>query len=103
MARGLATSFRPRKPCSRSYVEGISSVLNRRNVLLSAGATFALAGASAAGAATPAEAQLSKLLDEVFAETLTDNPELVTSLGLDKAERAAAKSQLHDASLAGVE
>ena len=78
-------------------------MLNRRNVLLSAGATFALAGASAAGAATPTEAQLSKLLDEVFAETLTDNPELVTSLGLDKGERAAAKSQLHDASLAGVE
>lgn len=78
-------------------------MLNRRNVLLTAGATFALAGASAAGAATPTEAQLSKLLDEVFSETLADNPELVTSLGLDKGDRAAAKSQLHDASLAGVE
>ncbi|MGH6910464.1 MAG: DUF885 domain-containing protein, partial [Phenylobacterium sp.] len=78
-------------------------MLNRRFVLLSAGATFALAGASAAGAATPAEAQLSKLLDEVFAETLADSPELVTSLGLDKGERAAAKAQLDDASMAGVE
>lgn len=78
-------------------------MLNRRNVLLTAGATFALAGASAARATTPTEAQLSKLLDEVFSETLADNPELVTSLGLDKGDRAAAKSQLHDASLAGVE
>ena len=78
-------------------------MLNRRNVLLSAGATFALAGASAAHAATPAEAQLSKLLDEVFNETLADSPELVTSLGLDKGERAAAKAQLDDASMAGVE
>src|SRR5207253_2140250 len=34
---------------------------------------------------------------------LDDNPELVTSLGLDKGERAAAKARLHDASLAGVE
>lgn len=78
-------------------------MLDRRSVLLTAGATFALAGASAAWAATPAEAQLSKLLDEVFAETLADSPELVTSLGLDKGERAAAKSQLDDYSLSGVE
>lgn len=78
-------------------------MLHRRNVLLSAGATFALAGAPAAWAASPAEAQLGKLLEEVFDEMLVDSPELVTSLGLDKGNRAAAKAQLNDYSLAGVE
>jgi len=75
-------------------------VLNRRNVLLSAGATLALAGAPSAQAATGAEAQLNKALDDFFTTALNDYPELSTSLGLDTGARAADKSKLHHASVA---
>jgi uncharacterized protein (DUF885 family) len=94
-------------------------LLSRRNVLLSAGATVALAGCATASpepvvsappppappspAPPSAEARLTTFLDEVFNETLADSPQLVTSLGLDKGERAAAKSKLDDASLADQE
>ena len=49
-----------------------------------------------------ASQQLSKLMDDFFTETLDESPELVTSLGLDKDARAAAKSQFSDYSLAGL-
>ncbi|WP_337189288.1 DUF885 family protein [Phenylobacterium sp.] len=77
---------------------------NRRQLMLAASAAAALS-ASRAGATTPpapAEAQLAAFLDRMFEETLEDRPELVTSLGLDKGDRAGAKSRLHDASLEGV-
>jgi len=74
-------------------------VLSRRNVLLSAGATLALAGSARAQAATAAEAQLNKTLDDIFAQALDDYPELSTSLGLDTGARVADKSKLHHASL----
>lgn len=91
-------------------------MLSRRNLLLTAGATAALAGCATAqpepppvAAAPPppapppsAEAQLNRFMDEVFKQTLDDSPQLVTSLGLDKEDRAAAKSKLDDASLAEV-
>ena len=78
-------------------------MLNRRNVLLTAGASVALAGAATArGArgAPGAEAKLTKALDDFFAQSLDDNPELATSLGLDTGVRAASKSKLHKGSLA---
>jgi uncharacterized protein (DUF885 family) len=72
--------------------------------MIAAGGLAALAATRAyAQPLTGAEAQLARFLDEVFKETLDDSPELVTSLGLDKGERAAAKARLHDASLAGLE
>jgi uncharacterized protein (DUF885 family) len=74
-------------------------VLSRRNVLLSAGATLALAGSARAQAATGAEAQLNKTLDDIFIQALDDYPELSTSLGLDTGARVADKSKLHHASL----
>ena len=77
-------------------------MLNRRHVLLTAGASLAVAGAARAQSAGP-EAQLTKALDAFFDETLDDIPELVTSLGLDKGPRAAAKSELHKGSLADIE
>jgi len=78
-------------------------VQNRRQLMIAAGALAALAATRASGQpATGASAQLSTFLDEVFEETLADNPELVTSLGLDKGERADAKAKLHDASLDGL-
>ncbi len=75
-------------------------MLNRRNVLLTAGASVALAGAAKAPDAPGAEARLTKALDDVFAQSLDENPELATSLGLDTGARASAKSQLHKSSLA---
>lgn len=76
---------------------------NRRQLMMAAGALAALSATGALAQPAGADAQLAKFLDEVFKETLDDSPELVTSLGLDKGERAAAKAQLHDGSLAGVE
>lgn len=77
---------------------------NRRQLMIAAGALATLAATGAhAQSASGAAAQLAVFLDQVFKETLDDSPELVTSLGLDKGERAAAKAQLHDGSLAGVE
>jgi uncharacterized protein (DUF885 family) len=71
--------------------------------MIAAGALATMAATRSTAQPSGADAQLTRFLDEVFRETLDDNPELVTSLGLDKGERAAAKAQLHDASLAGVE
>ncbi|TAJ74889.1 MAG: DUF885 family protein [Phenylobacterium sp.] len=71
--------------------------------MIAAGALATLAATRSTAQPTGADAQLTAFLDQVFKETLDDSPELVTSLGLDKGERAAAKSQLHDGSLAGVE
>ncbi|MGA0607427.1 DUF885 domain-containing protein [Phenylobacterium sp. VNQ135] len=72
--------------------------------MIAAGGLAALAATRAYAQSAPsgAEAQLARLLDEIFKETLDDSPELVTSLGLDKGERAAAKARLHDASLAEI-
>ncbi|CAN5761776.1 DUF885 family protein [soil metagenome] len=92
---------------------------SRRELLLTVGATLALAGCATAkpvpapSAALPpaplpppgpsANQQLAKLLDALFEETLDDSPELVTQLGLDKGARAAAKRQLSDASIEDLE
>ena len=76
---------------------------NRRQLMMAAGAMAALAATRAQAAPTGAEAQLSAFLDQVFQETLDGSPELVTSLGLDKGARAAAKAELHDASMVGIE
>ena len=64
-------------------------MLDRRNVLLSAGATLALAGTSSARAAEGPEAQLNKAMDDFFAQALVNSPELATSLGLDKGAMAS--------------
>ena len=73
-------------------------MLNRRDVLLSAGATAALAGC--AKPKPDAQAQLAKLLDALFDKALVDFPEEATALGLDTGARAGAKSKLRGASLA---
>ncbi|CAN7235370.1 DUF885 family protein [Phenylobacterium sp. LjRoot219] len=90
-------------------------MLSRRNLLLTAG-SLVLAGCATAEpppapsappppappAPNPA-AQLTTELDRLFAEALQESPQLVTSLGLDSGEHAAAKSQLDDPSLAHLE
>jgi uncharacterized protein (DUF885 family) len=77
-------------------------VLSRRNILLSAGATLALAGSAHAQTAGGAEARLNKVLDDLFAQALNDNPELATSLGLDAGGKPA-KFKLHRASVADLD
>ena len=77
---------------------------NRRQLMIAAGGLAALAATRAwAQPAAGAEAQLAQLLDQLFNAALEDSPELVTSLGLDKGDRAAAKSRLSDVSEAGEE
>ncbi len=78
-------------------------MLSRRHLLISAGASLALAGAASAQNAKGSEAQLNEAFDDFFNQELDDSPELVTSLGLDKGARAAAKSKFHKGSLADVE
>ena len=78
-------------------------MLSRRNVLLTAGASLALAGAAKAQGASRAEQQLTKALDDFFDQALDDSPELATSLGLDTGARAGAKSKLHHGSVASLE
>jgi uncharacterized protein (DUF885 family) len=91
---------------------------SRRQLLLTAGATLALAGcASTAEPVAPppsappapppplppapsAADQLTSYLEKIFEQTLDDSPQLVTGLGLDKGARSSAKLHLDDASLA---
>lgn len=95
---------------------------SRRQLMIGAGA-LTLAGCATANPPTPVAAaappppppappapppptatqQLSTLLDAFFDEALADSPELVTSLGMDKGARAAAKAQLHEGSIAANE
>ena len=78
-------------------------MLNRRHLLSAAGASALAASLpSLAAAQTPASAQLQTLMDDFFKEVLDHSPEAVAQLGLDKGERAAAKSLLDDASLKGL-
>ena len=70
----------------------------------------AFLASTAAVAATPAfaqtgnleDAKMRALFDRFFEERLDDSPRAVTSLGLDKGARAAAKSKLDEASLAAL-
>jgi uncharacterized protein (DUF885 family) len=75
----------------------------RRRDFLAAAAGAALAPAAASAAATPEDAKLRAVFDRIFEEVLDDDPETVTALGLDKGARAAAKSQLSDASIQGLD
>jgi uncharacterized protein (DUF885 family) len=78
------------------------SQFHRRNVL-AAGASLALAGlARAQTASGGAEGQLGEAFGDFFNRELDQNPELTTSLGLDKGARVTEKSRLHKASMADV-
>ncbi|MFN3515076.1 MAG: DUF885 domain-containing protein [Phenylobacterium sp.] len=76
---------------------------DRRSFLAgAAGAALLATQPVRALAQTPEDARLRALFDAFFDEALDRSPEGVTRLGLDKGARAAAKSQLDDASLAAV-
>lgn len=73
-----------------------------RRTFLAAGAAaiaFTQTGTPAFAAAGSSDAALDQVLSQDFEHRLDRSPEQVTSLGLDKGPRAAAKSQLSDRSL----
>jgi uncharacterized protein (DUF885 family) len=83
--------------------------MNRRDMMQAGAAAAALAllpplGAARAQAATPTasaeDRRLAVLFDAMMAQMLDRSPETVTTLGLDKGARQAAKSRLDDRSLA---
>ena len=75
--------------------------LSRRQAVaaLSASAAIPLfGGVSPAFAQTPGDTDASALLDSIAENLLRQSPESATSLGIDKGERAALRSQLSDRS-----
>ncbi|HEX4178998.1 MAG TPA: DUF885 family protein, partial [Rhizomicrobium sp.] len=76
-------------------------MLDRRDLLASAAALLAFP-ATALGAGQSGDAALNTLFDQFMKENLDASPVTVTSLGLDTGARAYQKSQIDDASLAGI-
>lgn len=74
-------------------------MINRRNLLLSAAATAAVAPALAQCAAPggDADARLNALLDGWFEADIDESPERATNLGLDKDARAGLSAKLSEA------
>ncbi|HEX4183251.1 MAG TPA: DUF885 family protein [Caulobacteraceae bacterium] len=80
-------------------------MFNRRDLLATASAAFALApfsGAEAQTAATPEGAKLNSLFDAFFQEGLRHNPENATQLGLDIGANADLRHKLADQSASGI-
>lgn len=77
--------------------------MDRRNFLLTTGAVAVAAATPRAFAqAGSDDARLDAVFDAIFQRQLDISPSLVTSLGLDKGARTAAKSQLDDNSQAAM-
>jgi len=78
--------------------------MDRRAFLVSTGAAAITATAARVTAQMPlGDAQLDATFESIFQRFLDTSPELVSSLGLDRGSRAAAKSQLDDDSAAGTQ
>ena len=75
----------------------------RRQLLLGAGSTLALAGSPATARAlfAPNDAPGQALIDRAAEQMLRDYPETATTLGVDKDKRANLKHQLMDRSVKG--
>src|SRR5215471_7250475 len=76
-------------------------MLDRRDLLATAAALLACSR-SAIAESRGGDAALNKLFDQFMKENLDNSPMTVTSLGLDTGARAHQKSQIDDASLAGI-
>ncbi|WP_435530026.1 DUF885 domain-containing protein [Phenylobacterium koreense] len=89
---------RPRAP---DFGRGSNLVqIDRRAFLASTAAVIATPAFAQGGVAE--DAKMRALFDQFFEERLNDSPRQVTSLGLDKGARAAAKTRLDDASLSAL-
>jgi len=78
-------------------------MLDRRSLLLSASAGAAALALQPLAQAQAANAQITPLFDQFFAERLRLRPENATQLGMDKGANADLKSRLGDQSPAGLE
>ena len=85
-------------------------MLDRRTVLMSGTAAFALSASHIAKAAAPAAAaanseaaKMNKLFDGFMDDIIDQAPEFATNLGIDKGDRAYQKFMVSDRSLAQVE
>ncbi len=76
-------------------------MLDRRDLLASSAALLA-SSATALAAGPGGDGALNTLFDQFMKENLDNSPVTVTSLGLDTGARAYQKSQIDDASLAGI-
>lgn len=76
-------------------------MFDRRDFMASAAAVLA-SSSTALGAGQSGDAALNTLFDQFMKENLDVSPVTVTSLGLDTGARAYQKSQIDDASLAGI-
>ena len=76
-------------------------MLDRRDLLASAAALLA-SPATTLAAGEGGDAALNKLFDQFMRENLDNSPMTVTQLGLDTGARTYQKSQIDDASLAGI-
>ncbi|HEY6457653.1 MAG TPA: DUF885 family protein [Steroidobacteraceae bacterium] len=77
--------------------------MDRRTMILSTGATVALATGPGRALAKSASASLNSLFDQFMKESLDVSPITVTGLGLDTGARAPQKGELDDGSEAGIE
>jgi uncharacterized protein (DUF885 family) len=77
-------------------------MLDRRTALKSGAAAFAVAAALPARPAAAADARLAALFDQFVAEDLDLSPLSATAYGLDTGKRAHQRSEIDDASLAGI-
>lgn len=72
-------------------------MLTRRHLLASGAAVAGVAAFGAARASDPdTSATLSVLFDKIYQDRLDHSPETLTSLGIDKGDKAAAKAKLDD-------
>lgn len=77
--------------------------MDRRSFMIATGATAIAAAAPRAFAqAAASDTKLDTAFDAIFQRTLDESPQLVTSLGLDRGARAAAKGKLDDNSPEGL-
>ncbi|ESQ88744.1 Tat pathway signal protein [Asticcacaulis sp. AC460] len=76
-------------------------MLNRRHLLASAAATAGAAAldTTAWASDTAIAAKLNQVFDDIYQERLKYSPETLTSLGLDKGDKADSKAKLSDYSI----
>jgi len=81
---------------------GTRMTINRRTLLQSSSAAALASLTPTAARAAGDAASLNGLFDAMFKESLQNNPQSATQLGMDKGANAALKARLNDASVDGI-